>query len=102
MTRRGAASLVLGLALVGLAALLTVVILMLRVMPGWGEGEQDYPRIEAYLVKAGMMPTDLADGTSHTILFAERYRDCAGNISFWGSGANGPGNPAFAFLPLQP
>jgi hypothetical protein len=53
------ASAIFRTALVGLAALLTVVILMLRVVPGWGEGEQEYPKIEAYLVKAGMAPTDV-------------------------------------------
>ena len=40
-------------ALVGIAVLMTAVILTLRVLPGWGEGEHTYPRIELFLRNAG-------------------------------------------------
>jgi hypothetical protein len=36
-------------ALVGIAFLMTGVILSIRVLPGWGEGEQSYPVIESFL-----------------------------------------------------
>ena len=46
-------------ALVGIAVLMTAVIISIRVFPGWGEGEQDYPRIEAYLQQNGIQPDDI-------------------------------------------
>jgi len=46
------------------------------------------------------LPASLSDGTSNTILFAERYRLCNGSATTWGYGGNGNANPAFAFLPL--
>jgi hypothetical protein len=44
--------------LVGVAALMTAVIMAIRVFPGWGEGEQDYPKIEAFLVQNGIRPNE--------------------------------------------
>ncbi len=46
-------------ALVGIAVLMTVVIVAVRVLPGWGEGEQDYPRVEAFLQEEGIQPGDI-------------------------------------------
>ncbi len=47
-------------ALVGLAVLMTAVILAIRVLPGgWGEGEQDYPKVEAFLRSQGIGPNDI-------------------------------------------
>ena len=46
-------------ALVGIAIIMTVVIISIRVLPGWGEGEQGYPRIEAYLQQNGIQPDDI-------------------------------------------
>jgi len=43
-------------ALVGLAVLMTGVILYLRVLPGWGEGEQNYPKVEVFLQQNGIQP----------------------------------------------
>ncbi len=43
-------------ALVGLAILMTAVIIYLRVLPGWGEGEQNYPKVEAFLQRNGIQP----------------------------------------------
>ena len=40
------------------------------------------------------------DGTSHTILFGERYRLCNGVSNQWAYGGNGNSNPSFGFLPL--
>jgi hypothetical protein len=45
--------------LVGLAILLSAVIVAVRVVPGWGEGEQDYPKIEALLDANGIRPGDV-------------------------------------------
>ena len=44
-------------------------------------------------------PTSLQDGTSGTVLFAERYRACNGKSTQWAYGGNGYCNPSFAFLP---
>jgi hypothetical protein len=46
-------------ALVGIAVLMTAVILYLRVLPGWGEGEQYYPRVEAFLKENGIQPGEI-------------------------------------------
>jgi hypothetical protein len=46
-------------ALVGLAVLMTAVIISIRVLPGWGEGEQGYPRIEVYLKQIGITSADI-------------------------------------------
>jgi hypothetical protein len=45
-------------ALVGAAVLLTAGILYIRVLPGWGEGEQQYPRIQAFLHREGLQVGD--------------------------------------------
>ncbi len=45
--------------LVAIAALMTAIILLIRVVPGWGEGEGSYPRIQAVLQQSGMRPTDI-------------------------------------------
>ncbi len=44
--------------LVAIAILMTGVILSIRVLPGWGEGEQDYPEVESFLQSRGIAPTD--------------------------------------------
>ena len=41
-------------ALVGMAILITAAIIWLRVLPGWGEGEQTYPELERYLERNGI------------------------------------------------
>jgi hypothetical protein len=46
-------------ALVGLAVLMTAVILGIRVIPHWGEGEDKYPKVEAYLQTQGARPGDV-------------------------------------------
>ena len=43
-------------ALVAIAVLMTGVILAIRVLPHWGEGEDAYPKIEAYLQGQGIQP----------------------------------------------
>jgi hypothetical protein len=45
-------------ALVGAAVLMTAGILYIRVLPGWGEGEQQYPRIQAFLQGQGLKADD--------------------------------------------
>jgi hypothetical protein len=45
--------------LVCLAILMTAVIISIRVLPGWGEGEQDYPKVEAFLQLQGIEPADI-------------------------------------------
>ena len=50
---------IFGGALVGIAILMTVVIITIRVLRSWGEGEQSYPKIEAYLQQAGIQPGDI-------------------------------------------
>jgi prepilin-type N-terminal cleavage/methylation domain-containing protein len=42
----------------------------------------------------------LKDGTSNTVLFAERYRRCGPSACMWAYGGNANVNPSFAFLPL--
>ena len=42
----------------------------------------------------------ITDGTSQTILFAERYRKCNLAENLWAFGGNWWWNPSFAFLPL--
>ncbi len=44
---------------VALAVLMTGLILTIRVLPGWGEGEQDYPKVEAFLQSHGIKPQDV-------------------------------------------
>jgi len=46
-------------ALVGIAILMTCVIFYLRVLPGWGEGEQNYPKVEAFLQQNGIRSGDV-------------------------------------------
>ena len=46
-------------ALVGIVILMTGVIIYIRVLPGWGEGEQNYPKVEAYLEQNGIQPGDI-------------------------------------------
>jgi len=46
-------------ALVGIAALMSTVIISLRVLPGWGEGEQEYPKVEAFMVGNGAQPEEV-------------------------------------------
>jgi hypothetical protein len=46
-------------ALVGMVVLMTGVILSIRVLPGWGEGEQNYPKVEAFLQSHGSQPGDI-------------------------------------------
>jgi prepilin-type processing-associated H-X9-DG protein len=46
------------------------------------------------------LPATFQDGTSNTIVFAERYQVCQDANSLWGYGGNGRDNPTFAFLPL--
>jgi hypothetical protein len=45
--------------LVGIAILMTVVIIAIRVLPPWGEGEQRYPGIESYLKQNGLLAQDV-------------------------------------------
>ena len=46
-------------ALVALVILMTGLILSIRVLPGWGEGEQEYPKVEAFLKTQGIAPGDI-------------------------------------------
>lgn len=46
-------------ALVGIAALMTATIFAIRVLPGWGEGEGNYPKIEAFLTRSGGAQDDV-------------------------------------------
>ncbi len=46
-------------ALVGVAVLMTGFIFYIRVLPGWGEDEQIYPKVEAMLQQNGIEPTDV-------------------------------------------
>ncbi len=41
-------------ALIGIAVLMTGVILAIRVVPHWGEGEDKYPKVESYLQTQGI------------------------------------------------
>ena len=45
--------------LVGLAVLMTGVIIAIRVLPGWGGEEQDYLRVEAFLKQSGIQRADV-------------------------------------------
>jgi prepilin-type N-terminal cleavage/methylation domain-containing protein len=49
---------------------------------------------------ASRLPATFQDGTSNTVLFAERYQVCDDAENLWGYGGNGRDNPSFAFLPL--
>jgi len=47
-------------ALVSIAALMTGIIIYIRILqPGWGEGEERYPRLEAFLQQNGMQPGEV-------------------------------------------
>jgi hypothetical protein len=46
-------------ALVGVAVLMTAAIVALRVVRGWGEGEQYYPAQEAFLRQSGIRPGEV-------------------------------------------
>jgi hypothetical protein len=46
-------------ALVALVILMTGLIFSIRVLPGWGEGEQEYPKVEAFLKTQGIGPGDI-------------------------------------------
>jgi hypothetical protein len=46
-------------ALVGIAVLMTGVIFYIRILPGWGEDEQVYPKVEAVLQQNGVLPSDV-------------------------------------------
>ena len=46
-------------ALMGIAVLMTGVIFYIRILPGWGEDEQVYPKVEAVLQQNGVMPSDV-------------------------------------------
>jgi hypothetical protein len=45
-------------ALVGVAVLMTAALLRIRVFPGWGEGEQQYPQIQTFLRGEGLQTAD--------------------------------------------
>jgi prepilin-type N-terminal cleavage/methylation domain-containing protein len=45
-------------------------------------------------------PETFQDGTSNTVLIAEKYQLCGDVPNLWGYGGNGSINPSFAFLPL--
>jgi prepilin-type N-terminal cleavage/methylation domain-containing protein len=44
------------------------------------------------------LPTSFTDGTSTTILFAERYQVCQGVVNAWAYGGFGSRNPSFGYL----
>jgi len=46
-------------ALVGVAILMTGLIFYIRVLPGWGEDEQIYPKVEAFLGQNSVTPGDV-------------------------------------------
>jgi uncharacterized membrane protein len=50
---------VFGIALVCIAAIMTAYILWVRVLPGWGEGEDQYPAVDRRLVASGARPGDI-------------------------------------------
>ncbi len=50
---------IFGGALVVIAILMTGVIITIRVLRNWGEGEQSYPKIQAYLQQTGIQPGDI-------------------------------------------
>jgi len=95
--------------LVGIAALMTGLILYLRVVQGWGEGEHKYPAVEAFLRARGARPDEvvivrnppgyylmtgrpaivIAYGDESTLLaLATRYR--ARYLALEAAGAAGP------------
>ncbi len=47
------------ISLVGIAVLMSALIVYLRVLSGWGEGEGNYPKIEAFLQQNGIQPQDV-------------------------------------------
>jgi hypothetical protein len=53
------APVIFGAAMVCIAAIMTAIILRLRVFPGWGEGEDRYANVDARLVTAGARPEDV-------------------------------------------
>ena len=103
------ASTVFGAAMVCIAAVMTAYILWIRVLSGWGEGEDKYPGVDQRLVAAGALPQDVAmvrnppgyyvmTGRSAIVV---PYADAAGMLagrtgirsrlpSDRGSGSNGP------------
>jgi len=46
-------------ALVGITLLMTAFILYIRVLSGWGEGEQGYPKVETFLEENGIRPGEI-------------------------------------------
>jgi hypothetical protein len=50
---------IFSLGLVVIAALMTCVILAIRVLPGWAAPEREYGKIEAFLVKSGMQSDEI-------------------------------------------
>ena len=54
------ASVVFGSAMVCIAAVMTGYILWIRVLSGWGDGEDRYPGVDRLLVAAGALPQDVA------------------------------------------
>ncbi len=53
------APMIFGTAMVCVAAAMTAYILWIRVLHGWGEGEDTYPRVDRRLVAAGAIPEDV-------------------------------------------
>jgi prepilin-type N-terminal cleavage/methylation domain-containing protein len=53
-----------------------------------------------FRTNAARMPTTFQDGTSNTIVFAEKYQNCDDSPNLWAYGGFGNSNPSFAFLPL--
>lgn len=53
-----------------------------------------------FRTNAARFPTTLQDGTSGTVLFAERYRVCDWSSTQWAYGGNANCNPSFGFLSL--
>jgi hypothetical protein len=53
------ASVIFGAAMIFVAAFMTAYVLWLRLVPGWGEGEDQYPRVDKRLVAAGARPEDV-------------------------------------------
>jgi hypothetical protein len=47
------------ISLVGIAVLMSALILYLRVLSGWGEGEENYPKVEAFLQQNGIQPGEV-------------------------------------------
>ena len=53
-----------------------------------------------FRTNGAVFPASIMDGTSNTILLAERYQICGEVANLWAFGGNGEVNPSFAFLPL--